>query len=1272
MVRGTVTDRGAWPYLSLEGNLLTPAMVARIGQPREDGATRASYGVRKGLTLREEISTAFRVGQSHWEAFSRQRHPSLAATQRFVKSFLAETFGFQDLAPADGFVSFVAGERAPVVVAPPGEELERRSRSLSTVDCSRSPAFALQDWLNGQPHALWGLVTNGARIRLMRDNASLTRPAWIEADLEGIFGNGDASSFAVFWLLIHRSRFGGAGAAAKDCALERWRDEGAREGAVARERLAAQVQEALKLLGSGFLGANPGLAAQLKSGHVPLADWFNELLRLVYRLIFLMVAEDRNLLHSPAHGECSSQRLYREGYSLTTLRRQCQRRATWDKHHDRYEGAKVVFLALARGEERLALPALGGFFAADQLPRLEGCICPNHAFMGALYHLGWLQEKTGKVPVNWRAMETEELGSVYESLLELQPQLADDGRSLVFASEASERQGNQRKTTGSYYTPDSLVQALLDTALDPVLDATEAKAAEPAAALLRLTVLDPACGSGHFLLAAARRMATRLARHRADGVPELADFRRALRDVTRCCIHGVDRNPMAVELTKVALWIETVNPGYPLGFLDGQIRCGDALLGLMDLAVLEEGIPDAAYKPLSGDDKRTANHYKKANRAAKQGQTEMDFRTGAAVVPALRPVAVAFAGVRRLGEDTVRQIRNKAARMRALRQSPDFCRLQQAADLYVSAFLLPKTGGAPAGPQNRTAPTSNELWRTLAGEAPSASMTAAVAVARGVRAFHWPLEFPDVMMERGGFDCVLGNPPWEMMQLDPREFFAARHPEIAKAPNMAARNRLINELANDNPLLHQEFLRARLNIDGSQAFVHGSGRFPLTSHGRINLAPLFAETSLSLLKDESRAGLILPTGIVTDSFTQHFCRHILENHHTASVYDFENREAIFPGVHRSTKFVLLTLGHGVPAADFLFFATNVAQLKDEHRHFSLSAEDVALLNPNTATCPVFRSRMDAKLTKAIYQRVPVLINESKGEKGNPWRMKFNLMFMMNTDSHLFHTEPGPELTPLYEAKFIHHYDHRWASCTNGKCNTVSLANKQDPSFSIQPRYWVQRQEVHSRLQQQGWRRSWLMGWRDIARSTDERTVIASVFPRAGVGHKILLMLPDCEEGPDPQYLAALLGNLSCLVYDFFARQKIGGTSMSYFIFKQLPVLPPSAYGDAELAFILPRVLELTFTSHHLSPWAKDLGHTGPPFLFQPERRALLKAQLDAFYARLYGLNRDELRYILDPADPMGPDYPSQTFRVLKEGEIKQFGEYRTQRLVLEAWDRLFG
>ena len=412
---------------------------------------------------------------------------------------------------------------------------------------------------------------------------------------------------------LHAARIGVADTPVTDCTLERWREAGSREGEAARDRLAAQVETALKVLGSGFLEANPDLAARLKSGEVNLTKWFNELLRLVYRLIFLMVAEDRNLLH-PETAKPESRKLYVEGYSLTALRAQCVRAATWDKHYDRYEGIKVVFQALAHGQQALGLPALGGLFGTDMLPHLETARLRNRAFMEALYRLSWLSDKTGIVPVNWRAMETEELGSVYETLLELQPQLGDDGKTLLFASEVAEQRGNQRKTTGSYYTPDSLVQLLLDTTLNPVLDDREAQASDPAEELLKLTVIDPACGSGHFLLAAARRIATRVARHRAGGIPSAADFRHALREVACRCLYGVDRNPMAVELTKVALWIEALEPGRPLAFFDAQIRCGDSLIGVLNRTMLREGLPDEAYKPLTGDDKELSRRYARLNK----------------------------------------------------------------------------------------------------------------------------------------------------------------------------------------------------------------------------------------------------------------------------------------------------------------------------------------------------------------------------------------------------------------------------------------------------------------------------------------------------------------------------------------------------------------------------------------------------------------------------------------------------------------------------------
>lgn len=1297
MARKIITDMSAWPSLGLEGNLIAPAMIAKIDQRQAPEQAPEDYSVRKGLQIREEIATAFRVGQSHFDAFAKVEHPSAAATTRFIAEFFKETFGFTDLVPADAPIALIASDRVPVVVVPPTETLDRRSPTLS-IDRSRSPAFALQDQLNDSDATLWGIVTNGMQLRLMRDNASLTRPAYIEADLAQMFTNEDIASFAVLWLLIHRSRFGSGDGPATDCALERWRDAGSKEGEAARDRLAGQVQLALKLLGSGFLEANPNLAAKLHSGEVNLTEWFNELLRLVYRLIFLMVAEDRNLLH-PEKARSEARNLYAQGYSLQSLRKQCYRAATWDKHHDRYEGVKIVFRALTQGQPALALPALGGLFAEDRLPHLETAKLRNRAFMEALYRLAWLADKNGMVPVNWRAMETEELGSVYESLLELQPQLGDDGKTLVFASEAAEQKGNQRKTTGSYYTPDSLVQALLDTALDPVLDKTEAEADDPAKALLKLSVIDPACGSGHFLLAAARRVATRLARIRADGTPSLADFRHALRDVARSCLHGVDRNPMAVELTKVALWIETVDPGLPLGFFDAQIRCGDALLGVFDLQVLQDGIPDAAYKPLTGDDKDTAKYYLKANRDAAVGQGGFDFGNGQASMPGMKPLALDFSGFRDLPEDTVEQIGAKAARFKELRKGQTFVRAKAAADLYVAAFLLPKVGGAPAGVSARTVPTTEELWMALNQGKMRQAMADAPKAARAARAFHWPLEFPD-MMQRGGFDVVLGNPPWERIKVQEHEFFASRDPRIGTEKSAKARSALIFALR-DAPIgsvernLYSEFEGARREAEAISTFVllsgDSGGRFPLCGRGDVNTYALFAELFDKAKKRNGRSGIIVPTGIATDALTAPFFAHLVDSRRLSQLVDFDNRLPLFSGVHRMFKFSLLTIGENEPRAEFAFFLSEPAQLSESDRRFSLTPNEIASMNPNTGTAPIFRTRSDAELTVKVYGKSPVLIDKNNVVGGNPWGMSHaSTFFDMTRDAKFFHSaddlkvrklslagnvwrstsDGSAAFVPLYEAKMLHIYDHRWLSSPEDEGEEAGGPphHKDDPSYEAMPRFWVSTDEVKGRLRKQGWPYEWLIGMRKITNATNERTIIPTIFPMGAVGNSEHILFP--ASALPLGKMMYFFGAACSLAADYVARQKIGGTNLNFFYLEQLPFLSPEQTSDASDAFITPKVLELTYTSYSLAPFARDLGYDGPPFPWDEDRRAYLRADLDAFYARAYGLTRDELRYILDPADVKGPDYPSETFRVLKEKEIRQHGEYRTRRLVLAAWDRM--
>jgi hypothetical protein len=1268
--------------LSIEGGLISPDWLARVAQLQADDQTGSHYRIPKGLNLRDEIGRYWRIAQALWSDFAagrESRADSAGLAEHFVIALLAGAFGFISLEKAPpaklGERLYPIGHRAlggrvPVVIALAGEGLDTPSPRYGDGGRRRTPFGLAQDCLNAAEDALWGIATDGLTLRILRDNASLTRPAWIEADLARIFTEERYADFAALWLLLHETRFGRADVPVEDCPLEAWRKAGREEGTRAREHLRKGVEEALEILGQGFLGHpdNAPLRQALQDGALSRHAYFQELLRLVYRLIFLLTIEERGLLH-PSGSDELAKRLYAEGYSLRRLRERAARRSAHDRHADLWQGLKIVFRGLAAGEPRLGLPALGGLFAADQCPQLDAARLQNRDLLDALFRLAWLKEETGLARVNWRDMGPEELGSVYEGLLELTPQIVEGGRRFRFA-EGAEAKGNLRKLTGSYYTPDSLVQALLDSALEPVIaERIAAHPEDPARALLDLAVVDPACGSGHFLLGAARRIAVHLARLQAGGTPSAAEYRKALRQVVGHCVFGVDRNPMALELARTALWLEAMTPDAPLTFIDHHLVCGDALIGLMDLAVLKDGIPSEAFKALAGDDAAVAKRLAKKNRDALKSLERTRAKTGQLGFAFIdQGVVKQLQGLDGLPDDTLEAIEAKrAALQRALAEArdPKAHPLALAADLHVAAFLMPKTKETEAA-----IPTTADLAALLDGQPTRAAVAeAARAAAARLPVLHWRLAFAQVFA-KGGFDCVLGNPPWEVQQLDEEEFFASRDPEIAALAG-EARKKAIAALETESPRLWAEFQKTAFLYASTNAFVRKGRRYPLTAVGKINTYPLFAETALGLAAPKGRAGMVLPSGIATDDSTSAFFAEISAGQ-LVSLIDFENREALFPGVHRSYKFCLLTLGTA-PAARFSFFLTRPEQAKDARRQFSLSADDIRHLNPNTRTCATFRSERDAELTRKIYARVPVLWAEGR-EDGNPWGIEFRQgLFNMTSDSGLFHTAARRgelrDPVPLYEAKMIHQFDHRWATYMGAKdeaSRDSTDTEKADPKFQVTPRYWVERAEVDQRLADKGWNRQWLMGWRDICRSTDERTVITSVFPRVACNHKI----PIIFSKEPPRNLAALLANLLSMTLDYVARQKVGGTSLTFFYIKQFPVLPPSAYADSTRDFIATRVLELTYTAHDMRPWAEDLGFDGPPFAWNRERRAILRAELDAVFAALYGLDLDELRYILDPADVMGPDYPSETFRVLKEREIKEFGEYRTRRLVLEAWDRL--
>jgi hypothetical protein len=695
---------------------------------------------------------------------------------------------------------------------------------------------------------------------------------------------------------------------------------------------------------------------------------------------------------------------------------------------------------------------------------------------------------------------------------------------------------------------------------------------------------------------------------------------------------------------------------------------------VFDPEVLKEGIPDGAYKPLTGDEKPVCTSLKKANQAfAKRGQRDLfSFAAGTVAVPSQ-------AALDAVAEDNLAGVAAKAQAHREWLQQPAVQQQLLAANVYTAAFFLPKTSATQA-----VVPTSEHLDAALQGGSIPPAMAAAVTkAADDFRFLHWHLAFPDVM-QAGGFDCLLGNPPWERIKLQEKEFFAARSEAIATAPNKAARERLIQALSaadasEADQALVREFELAKREAEGSGEFIRGSGRFALTAVGDLNTYALFAEHFLKLIGPDGRAGLIIPSGIATDFSCKDYFKHLVDKKALISLLGFDNARKIFPSVHPDTPFSLVTLGYNTCTTDIVHYALAVGDLTDSRRHFSIDANDLSFINPNTHTCPSFRSQMDALVTQKIHRSAPVLCdNLKKSEWGFDYMTK---MFDMANDSGKFMKYDelsgaaaiidgktfdlnGTHYWPLYEAKYINIYNHLW---NMPRADHEQKQNISRRSTIVQTRYWIRKDLVLDRIASKNWDRSWVIGWRDITNATNERTLIASMIPLSGIGHTIRIAFFSMDT---PRSIFAL-GALSSLVLDFVARQKVGGTHLTVSTLSQIPFIPPSGISDSDLEFIVPRVSSLAISSELLEDTRAEIQEYGYKlFAYQPVD--VSKAELDAYYAHLYGLTRDELRYILDPADLMGPDYPSETFRVLKNNEVRQFGEYRTQRLVLEAWDRLFG
>jgi hypothetical protein len=1317
--------------LKITGGLLPSDVIGRIyaAEPGVPGIGPDTYGLESGESVRRQASRVWPYLLEKWQEFKTRVDDSPEAgsarltRERWLHILLRE-LGFGRLSAETavelGGRSYPVSHRyGPVPIHLLGwrTDLDHKTPQVT----ARAPQAMLQELLNRSDDFLWALLSNGSVLRLLRDSTVLTGQAYLEFDLEAIFDGEIFSDFVCLYLICHATRFtptGDGGPAS--CYLEQWRAFATDQGQRALALLRRGVEESISLLGTGFLAHpdNQHLRARLdlRSGELRIEDFNRSLLRLVYRLLFWFVAEDRDVLLAPAPPDADTEtgqrlRLARhryEAYFSSARLRRLARTRRGDRHGDLYDAVQVVFDALGSegGVLQLALPGIGGIFETELVPGrplpldepLAGARLGNRALLGAVRALSIVtsREGGGRRPVDFGNLGAEELGSVYEGLLEYVPRYDDQARTYTLET----LPGHERKETGSYYTPTALVDCLLDSALDPLLDEACAKPtpAERVGALLGITVCDPACGSGHFLVAAARRIAKRIAAEETgESEPPAMEVRTALRRVVGRCIYGVDINPMAAELAKVSLWMEAMEPGKPLSFLDQNIRIGNSLLGVTP-ALLAQGIPDNAFKPLEGDDRKVVAALRKQNAQEKAGQGDLFSPGGIPVSNAV--LAKRAAEITRAVPDSLEDLHIHQQRLaQELASSAELRQAKLLADTWCAAFVQPKDE------QTRTTAITQALLEKLATQVNTLELAHAEEeierLARQYRFFHWHVEFPHIFRTsdgaqtidpqtgwEGGFTCVVGNPPWERVKLQEQEFFAPRHPRIASAPNAAARKKLIEKLNSSEDdaeqALYEEFRGELRKADGWSHLLRDSGRYPLTGRGDVNTYAVFAETGRTIISAHGRSGLVLPTGIATDHTTSAFFRDLIEHRRLDSLLDFVTNPQFWQAIgHGRMRFSLLTTtGSSATVAEpeFATLTKHPNELPPRGHRIRIKAQDLLLVNPNTGTCPMFETTRDAEITIGIYKRLPVLWRDKPED--NPWGMSFMAMFHMANDSGLFHMRDDLERTgwrpcgnifvrgdarmlPLYEAKLIHHFDHRLACYSKrapGSQDTelprLSLEEKEDPNRVPIPRYWVAEAKVEDRLADR-WDLGWLLGWRDIARSTDDRTMICSVMPRSAVGHVLPLALPMADTD--------LLGACwSSFVLDYVARQKIAGTHMTYFNVKQLPVPKPDAFsspapwsGDLVLGtWIRTRVLELSYTAYDMMPFAVDLGDNGPPFRWDEERRTAMRAELDAALFHLYGIGRDDVDYIME------------TFPIVRRKDVERYGLFHTKELILHVYDAM--
>ena len=1172
----------------------------------------------------------------------------------------------------------------------------------------------------------WGILTDGARWRLYYQGARSVSEQFFEVDLaalldlpghnDGLFALDAAECrhwLKVFALVFRREAFLPGAADART-----FHQRAIAEGRFYEERVAASLSNLV--FGQVF----PALARAIAAAEpdAPLPEVREAALLLLYRLLFILYAEDRDLL--PVRDRRYDDYALRDRVRGDVGRRKDQGDTFAETLATYWSAIDGLCRAIDQGEISIGLPPYnGGLFDRERAPLLDRIRLGDRVMADVIDALSFEQGPAGRRYINYRDLGVRQLGSIYERLLE--HELAPDGDGVAVRPNIFARKGS-----GSYYTPDDLVGLIVEETIEPLvrtrMDAFEAEAGrmpadgpereravarlaalDPAENILGLKVCDPAMGSGHFLVSLVDYLADGViaamaeAEALADGyVSPLVGRIQAIRDrivanaeernwaidldrlddrhiirrmVLKRCVFGVDKNPMAVELAKVALWLHTFTVGAPLSFLDHHLRCGDSLFGAWARGGIDKAIDYGGPLLLHGS-------VTQAERSALGMQT-IEELTDAEIAEAHRSA------------ETFAQVEEATAPLDAVLSLVHAIDWLEVKDRDGRTALQSFFGGLLGDPIEIALGQAE-----VSAERPeSAHFAELLRKARHLvdeeRFLNWQAAFPGVWTNwqsaspEGGFDAVIGNPPWDRMKLQQVEWFATRRREIALAPRAADRKRMIAALEQAGDPLAQDYALASERATAAARMARSGGDYPLLSGGDLNLYSLFVERAMSLVKRDGMVGLLTPSGIASDKTAARFFKGVATEGRLKALYDFENKKVFFPDVHASFKFCIFVASPSPigEAAHCAFYLHDISERDDPERCFPLTAESFARVNPNTGTAPIFRTRRDAALTTAIYGRLPVLVDRSSGAEVKAWPVNYATMFHMTNDSGLFRTHaeleeregtypiggnrfasPAGEWVPLYEGKMVQAFDHRAASVVVNLKNQhrpsqpepATLDQHRDPEWLPAPQFWVLQSEISFPTA------SFLLGFKDVTAPTNVRSMIAALIPGSGVGNTLPIVSIDGRAAADA---ALLLANFDAVPFDYVARQKIQGQHLNWFIVEQLPVVPPETYESVRFGLrtageiVREAVLELTYTAHDMAPFAHDMGHVDaagyllPPFVWEEERRLFLRAKLDAVFFHLYGVTgRDDVRYVYS------------TFPIVEREETAAYGSYRSRELCL-AW-----